>query len=106
MPNDRERLGDDVQHTHAATQKWEMVVAHVAQADVHRGARAEEARAERGGVEDACGAEARLGADQRIEEPGGVGEVGAHARMGRAEEVDEDEVLDCRERRRGRCGGD
>jgi hypothetical protein len=26
--------------------------------------------------------------------------------MGRAEEVDEDEVLDCRERRRGRCGGD
>jgi hypothetical protein len=76
-------------------QKWEMIVAHISQADVTRAAGVEEAPgAEHGGIEDARIAEARLGSDERIEEPRGVGIVGAHARMCRAEEVDEDEVLD------------
>jgi hypothetical protein len=106
VPHARERIGDDVQHADATMQKREVVVAHVSQADVGRVAGAEEARgAKHGGVEDARVAEARLGSDERIEEPCGVGEVGAHARMCRTEEVDEDEVLDRRERRRRRCGG-
>ena len=95
VPHARERLGDDVQHADAATQKWEVVVAHVSQADVGPAAGDEEAPiAEHGGVEDARGAEARLCGDERIEEPGGVGKIGAHARMRGAEKVDEDEVLD------------
>ena len=95
MPHARERFGDDVQHADATMQKWEMIVAHVSQADVGAAARVEEAPgAEHGGVEDPRFPEARLGSDERIEEPCGVGEVGAHTRMCRAEEVDEDEVLD------------
>lgn len=100
-----ERLRNDVQHAHAALQKWDVVVAHVAQTMVRRGARAEEAAAtELGGIKDTCIAQARLGTDQRVEEPAGVGEVGAHKRARRAEEVKQDEVLDHRERRCGRRG--
>lgn len=45
--------------------------------------------AERGGIEDPCIAEARLGAGERVEKPHGVGEVGSHGRAGLAEEVHE-----------------
>jgi hypothetical protein len=83
-----------------------MVVAHISQADIPRAARVEETVAERSGVENASVTEARLGADERVEEPGGVGEVGAHAWVRGAKEVDEDEVLDRREWRRRCCGGD
>ena len=83
-----------------------MVVAHVSQADIPRAAPVEETVAERSGIENARVAEARFGVDERVEEPGGVGEVGAHAWMRRAEEVEEDEVLDRRDGRRRRCGGD
>ncbi len=55
----------------------------------------EKAIAERSGVEDACVAEARLGADKDVEQPGCFGEVGAHERVWCAEEVKEDQVLDC-----------
>jgi hypothetical protein len=100
VPHRREWLRDDVQHAHATTQKRDMVVTHVAQASVRRGARAEEAAAELGSVEDARVAQARLGADERVEEPGGIGEERAHERVRGAEEIEQDEVLDHRE---GRC---
>jgi len=70
-------------------QKWEVIISHITQAKIPRRARAEKAVAERGAIEYACGAEARLGADEGIEEPGCVGEVGTHARVWGAEEVDE-----------------
>jgi len=95
VPHAWKRFGDDVQHADATMQKWEMIVAHISQADVARAAGVEKAPdAEHGGVEDPRIAEARLSSDERIEEPCGVGVVGAHARMCRSEEVDEDEVLD------------
>jgi hypothetical protein len=106
VPHAWERFGDDVQHADATMQKWEMVVAHISQADVTRATGVEEAPgAEHGGVEDACITEARLGSDERIEEPCGIGIVRSHARMCRTEEVDEDKVLDRRKRRRRRRGG-
>jgi len=104
MPHVREWLRNDVQHADAAVQKREVVVAHVSHADVGRRARAEEARAEHIGVEGTRVAEARLGADEGVEEPGGVGEVGADERVWCAEEVKEDEMLDHREGRRGSRG--
>ena len=83
-----------------------MVVAHISQADIPCAAPVEETVAERSGIEDARVTEARFGADERVEEPGGIGEVGAYAWVRCAEEVDEDEVLDCRDWRRRCCGGD
>jgi hypothetical protein len=90
MPHVRERLRDDMQHTHATMQKWEMIISHICQANIPCRARVEKATAERSGIEDACVAEARLGADEDVEEPGRVGEVRTHERVWRAEEVDED----------------
>lgn len=95
MPHARERLRDDMQHTHATMQKWEMVISHICQANIPCRACVEKATAERTGIEDTCVAEARLGADEDVEEPGCVGKVGTHLRMWRAEEVEEDQVLDC-----------
>lgn len=83
-----------------------MVVAHISQADLPRTARTEETVAELGGIDNARVAETRFGVDERVEEPGGVGEVRAHVWVRRAEEVEEDEVLDRREWRRWCCGGD
>jgi len=83
-----------------------MVVAHISQVDIPRAARTEETVAERSGVNNARVTETRFDADERVEEPGGVGEVRAHAWVRRAEEVEEDEVLDRREWRRWCCGGD
>lgn len=90
MPHVRERLRDDMQHTHATMQKWEMIISHICQAHIPCRARVEKATTERCGVEDACVAEARLGADENVEEPGGVGKVGTHERVWRAKEVEED----------------
>lgn len=90
MPHMRERLRDDMQHTHATMQKWEMVISHICQANIPCCARVEKATAERSGIEDPCVAEARLGADEDVEEPGRVGEVRTHERVWRAEEVEED----------------
>jgi hypothetical protein len=83
-----------------------VVVAHVSQADIPASPRAKETATELGGVENARVAEARFGADESVEEPGGVGEVGAYVWAWCAEEVDEDEVLDRRDWRRRCCGGD
>jgi hypothetical protein len=102
MPQVRERLRDDMYHTHATTQKWEMIISHICQANIPRRARVEKATAERSGIEEACVAEARLGTDEDVEEPGCVGEVGTHERVWRAEDVEEDKVLDCWE---WSCGG-
>jgi hypothetical protein len=95
MPHARERLRDDMQHTHATMQKWKMIISHICQVNITSRARVEKATAQRSGVEDACVAEARLGADEDVEEPGCVGEVGTHERVWRAEEVEEDKVVDC-----------
>ena len=94
VPHAREWLRDDVEHAHAAVQERNVVVAHVAEAVVRRAALAEEAPAEYRGVEDPRCAQARLGIDESVEEPGGVREVRAHAWVGRAEEVEQNEVLD------------
>jgi hypothetical protein len=51
--------------------------------------RAEKATAERNSIEDAYVTEARLGADEDVEELGCVGEVGTHERVWHAEEVEE-----------------
>lgn len=90
VPHARERLRDDMQHAHSPMQKREMIVAHITIEIIPRRARVEKAATERGGIEDPCIAEARLGADQRVEKPRRVGEVGAHERVWRAEEVHED----------------
>ncbi len=90
MPHVRERLRDDMQHTHATMQKREMIISHICQANITSRTRVEKATAERSSIEDAYVAEARLGADKFVEEPGCVGEVGAHERAWRAEEVEED----------------
>jgi hypothetical protein len=90
MPHVRERLRDDMQDTHATMQKWEMIIAHICQANVPCGACVEKATTERRGIEDARVAEARLGVDEDVEEPGCIGEVGTHLRVWRAEEVEED----------------
>ncbi len=97
VPNVRERLRNDMQHAYATMQKWEMIVSHICQVNIPRRARVEKATAERGGIEDACVAEAHLRAGEDVEEPGCVGEVGTYLRMWRAEEVEEDQVLDCGE---------
>lgn len=94
VPYARERLWDDVQHAHATMQERYVVVAHVSETTVRRAAWAEEAVAECCGVDEPCCAEARLGVYERVEEPGGVGEVGAHVGVRGAEEVEKDEVLD------------
>lgn len=90
VPHARERLRDDMQHAHATMQKWEMIISHITQVQIPRRARVEKAAAERGGIDDACRTEARLGADEGVEEPGCVGEVGTHERARGAEEVEED----------------
>ena len=90
MPHVRERLHDDMHHTHATMQKWEMIISHICQAHVPCRARVEKATAERSGIENVCVAEVRLGASEDIKRPGCVGEVGAHLRVWRAEEVEED----------------
>jgi len=69
-------------------QKWEMIIS--CQANILCRARVEKATTERSGIEDACVAEARLGADEDVEKPGCVGEVGTLERVWRAEEVEED----------------
>ena len=69
-------------------QKWEMIIS--CQANILCRARVEKATTERSGLEDACVAEARLGADEDVEKPGRVGEVGTLERVWRAEEVEED----------------
>jgi hypothetical protein len=83
-----------MQHAHPTVQKREMIVSHITKETIPHHTRVEKAAAERGGIEDPCVAEARLGADKRVEEPGCVGVVGTHARVLRAEEIEEDEVLD------------
>jgi hypothetical protein len=75
VPHTREWLRNDVEHAHAAVQERDVVIAHVAEAVVRRAALAEEAPAEHRGVEDPRCAQARLGVDERVEEPGGIGEV-------------------------------
>jgi hypothetical protein len=90
MPHVRERLRDDMHHTHATMQKWEMIISHICQANIPRRARVEKATAERSGIEDSCVTEARLGADEDVEEPGCVGEVGTHEGVWGTEEVEED----------------
>jgi hypothetical protein len=95
MPHVRERLRDDMHHTHATVQKWEMIISHICQVNVPSRAAVEKATAERSGIENACVAEARLGADEDVEEPGRVGEVGTYLWAWRAEKVEEDQVLDC-----------
>ena len=71
-----------------------MIVSHITKEPIRRRARVEKAAPERVGIEDPGVAEARLGADECVEEPGCVGEIGTHARVRRAEEVEEDQVLD------------
>jgi hypothetical protein len=90
MSHARERIRDDMQHTHTTTQKWEMIISHICQSNFPCRAHVEKATAERSGIEGACVAEARLGAGEDVEEPGCVGEVGTHERVWRAEEVEED----------------
>ena len=85
----REWLRDDMQHAHATMQKWEMIISHITQANIPTRTRGEKAAAQRVGVEDPCGTEACLGADQHVEEPGCVGKVGTHARVWGADEVEE-----------------
>jgi hypothetical protein len=90
MPHSRERLRDDMQHTHPTMQKWEMIISHICQANITCRACMEKTTAERSGIEDAYVAEARLGADEDVEEPSCVREVGTHERVWRPEEVEED----------------
>jgi hypothetical protein len=90
MPHVRERLRNDMQHTHTTMQKWEMIISHICQVNITSPARVEKATAKRSSIEDAYVAEARLGADEFVEEPGRVWEVGAHEWAWRAEEVEED----------------
>jgi hypothetical protein len=85
-------------------QKRKVVVAHVGLARVRRGAGAEKAVAELTRVEDLRLAQARFSADECVKEPAGVWEVRVHSRVSGAEEVEEDQVLDRRERSRWRRG--
>ena len=93
MPYAREWLCDDVEDAHAAVQEREVVVTHVSETMIVRAAGAEKAVAQRRGIDYPCCAQARLGVYERVEEPGGVGEVGAHAGVSGAEEVKEHQVL-------------
>ena len=73
-----------------------MVVSHVSQANIPCRTRVENLKA----TVESCGigayvVEARLGADEDVEKPCCVKKVGAHERVWRAEEDEEDEVLDC-----------
>lgn len=79
-----------MQHAHATMQKWEMVISHICQVNITSRTRVEKAATERSRIEDAYVAEALLGADELVEEPGRVGKVGAHKWVWRAEEVEED----------------
>jgi hypothetical protein len=65
MPHMRERLRNDKQHTHATMQKWEMIISYICQANIPCRA-CGKATAERGGIDDACVAEARLGPDEDV----------------------------------------
>jgi len=76
MPYVRELLRDDMQHSHATMQKWEMITSHICQVSITSRAGVEKTTAESSSIEDAYVAEARLGADEFVEEPGRVGEVG------------------------------
>jgi hypothetical protein len=90
VPHVRERLRDDMQHAHATMQKWEMIISHICQANIPCRTRVEKATAEHSGIENAYITEARLGADEDVEEPGRVGKVRTHERVWRSEEVEED----------------
>jgi len=58
MPHVRERLRDDMQLTHAATQKWELIISHICQVNITSRARVGKTTAERSSIEGAYVAEA------------------------------------------------
>jgi hypothetical protein len=67
-----------------------MIISYICQVNITSRTRVKRATAQCSGIEDACVAEARLSADEDVEEPGYVGEVGTHERVWRAEVVEED----------------
>jgi len=67
-------------------QKWEMIISHICQANITCRTGVEKVTTESCSIEDVYVAEARLGVEEVVEEPGCVREVRTHERVWRAEE--------------------
>lgn len=104
MPHPRKGATNDVKDAHAPRQEGRMVVSDVTVNRLVAGALPEErvvaVDGGRGSSQVPSLAEPRLRVDHLVEQPSGLWEVRLYQRASRAEEVEEDEVLD-----RGELGG-